>query len=210
MRFVGDRRELLVRVLLRAGRGAVRHHATRCGDLDHLCAVLDLIADGASHLGHTVGHAFLHAERHDLRGEPLEHRRLEVPAGRRDGVGCGHDARTVDEAGIDRSLQRDIKEVATGLHHQAEVAHRREPGEQRRATVHDSPECAVDGVVLDAVHRVGQPLGPTGSADEHVELHVHEARHERDVAEVDLVRRRRQLGRVHRRDAIPFHHDRGR
>ena len=34
VRFVDDRRELFVGVLLRAGEPAVRHHAARRGDLD--------------------------------------------------------------------------------------------------------------------------------------------------------------------------------
>src|SRR5207249_4756619 len=66
MCFVGDRRELFVRVLLRAGETAVRHHPTRGRDLDETCAVLDLVADGLAYLADTVRDALLDAERHDV------------------------------------------------------------------------------------------------------------------------------------------------
>jgi hypothetical protein len=42
MRLVGDRRELLVRVRLRAATRAMRHHAARGRDLDDLRAAADL------------------------------------------------------------------------------------------------------------------------------------------------------------------------
>ena len=61
VRLVGDRRELLVGVLLRAGSGAVRHHAARRGDLDQLGAVLDLVAHARAHLVDAVGDALLDA-----------------------------------------------------------------------------------------------------------------------------------------------------
>ena len=50
MRFVDDRRELFVGVLLRTREPAVRHDAARRGDLDEAGAVLDLVADGLAHL----------------------------------------------------------------------------------------------------------------------------------------------------------------
>ena len=54
---VGDRGELLVGVLLGAGGGAVRHHATRRGHLDQLGAVADLVAHARPHIVDTVGDA---------------------------------------------------------------------------------------------------------------------------------------------------------
>ena len=57
VRLVDDRLELLVGVLLRARPGAVRHHAARGRDLDHLGAVADLVAHARAHLGHAVGDA---------------------------------------------------------------------------------------------------------------------------------------------------------
>ena len=86
--------------------------------------------------------------------ERLEHRGVEVPAGRRDGVAGGDDARAVDPAEVDRLLQRDVEQEAAGLDEQAEVAHGREPGPQRPAGVGDRPQRAHRGVVLHR-HRAG-------------------------------------------------------
>ena len=61
VRFVDDRLELLVGVLLRAREPAVRHHAARRRDLDDARAVLDLVAHRLAHLGHAVGDALLDA-----------------------------------------------------------------------------------------------------------------------------------------------------
>ena len=70
---------------------------------------------------------------------------------------------------------------------------------------------AVRGVVLHTVHRVRQTLRTAGSADEQVELHVHQAGQQRDVAEVDLVvESAGTLSGIHRRDpvAVDHHHRR--
>ena len=61
VRFVDDGPQLLVGVLLRAGRAGVRHHAARGADLDDLGAVLDLVADRLAHLADAVGDALLDA-----------------------------------------------------------------------------------------------------------------------------------------------------
>ena len=139
--------------------------------------------------------------------EPLEHLRIEVAAVGRDGVPGRDDARPVDPALVDRAHERDVEHVAAGLHHQPQVAHGREAGSSvvRAFTV----PCSVryDRVVLDAVHRRRQARRAAGGADEEVQLHVHEPGQERDVAEVDLGRAGRDLGRVHPDDAVPLHHD---
>jgi hypothetical protein len=70
-------------------------------------------------------------------------------------------------------MARHVEHVAAGLDHESEVAHGREPGQQRRASVHRASQGAVHGIVLNAVHRVGQAFGSTGAADEQVQLHVH-------------------------------------
>ena len=59
------------------------------------------------------------------------------------------------------------------------------------------------GVVLDVAARVPA----AGPAQQHVELHVHEAGQQRHVAEVDLGRAVRQLGRVDRGDAFALDDD---
>ena len=192
VRFVDDRVELFVGVLLRAREPAVRHHAARRGDLDEAGAVLDLVAHRLAHLGHAVRDALLDAQRHDVGPEPLEHRRVEVAAGRRDRVAGGHEARAVDPAVVDRARERDVEQVAAGLHEQAEVARGREAREQRRAAVQRAAQRAERGVVL----HVAALVPAARPAQEHVELHVHEPGQQRDVAEVDLGRAARHLGRV--------------
>ena len=45
-------------------------------------------------------------------------------------------------------IERDVEQQAAGLHEQAEVAHRREPGAQRAAGVGDRPQRPQGRVVL--------------------------------------------------------------
>ena len=113
---------------------------------------------------------------------------------------------------VDGALQRDVEQIAAGLDHQPEVAHGGEPGVQRGAGVHRAAQGAIRGVVLDAVHRGGQALGSAGAADEQVELHVHQAGQQRDVAEVDdrgRIRQLRPFG-IDRGDALAVDHHHGR
>ncbi len=203
MRLVGDGRELLVGVLLRAREPAVRHHATRRRDLDDARAVLDLVAHRLAHLGHAVRDPLFDTERHDAGPEPLEHGRVEVAAGGRDRMPGGHEAWTVDPTIVDRARERDVEEVAAGLDEEAEVARGREAREQRGPAGERPPQCAERGIVLHVAARVPT----TGPAQEHVQLHVHETRQQRDVAEIDLGRVARQLGRIHRRDAFTLDDD---
>ena len=116
---------------------------------------------------------------------------------------------TTQPASID-ALQRDVEQVAAGLHHEPEVAHRREPGEQRRARVDRGAQRAEHGVVLHAVHGAAHGRRGVRAAEEEVDLHVHQARQQRHVAEVDLGRRRRHVGRVDRGDAVALDDDDGR
>ena len=125
---------------------------------------------------------------------------------------AGIDARADVPALIDRALQRDVEQVAAGLDHQPEVAHGGEAGVQRGARVDRPAQCAIGRIVLHAVHRRRQALGPTRAADEQVEFHVHQARQQRDVAEVDDRCRIRQwpIG-IDRDDAVAVDdHDRRR
>ena len=181
VRFVGDRPQLLVGVLLRTGRPGVRHDAARRADLDHLRAVLDLVPNRLAHLAHTVGDAFLDGQRHDVGRERLEHGGVEVTAGGRDRVTRGNDAGPVDPTEVDRLHQRDVEQQAAGLNEQPEVAHGREPGAQRSARVGDGAQGAQRGVVL---HRV-QRARVVGAAEQQVDLHVHEPGEEGEVAEVE-------------------------
>ena len=63
--FVGDRGEFGIGVLLRARRGAVRHHPAGRRNLDQLGAVPNLVTHAGDHVGHSVGDAFGHRQRHD-------------------------------------------------------------------------------------------------------------------------------------------------
>ena len=205
MGFVDDRCELFVRVLLRAREPAVRHHAAGRRDLDQPCAVLDLVTHRFAHLGHAVRDAFLDSELEDVGAEPLEHRGIEVSAGGRDRVTGRHDPRAVDPPVVDRTRERDVEQVATGLDEQTEVADRREPGFQRPAAVHDRAECSERGIVLD----VAAAVPAVRSAQQHVDLHVHQPGQQRDVAQVDLPRAVGNGVGVDRGDAISFDDDRG-
>jgi hypothetical protein len=181
MRLVGDRRQLLVGVLLRTRGAGMRHHTTRRADLDDLRAVLDLVSHRCAHLADPVGDALLDGQRHDVRREGLEHRRVEVTAGGCDGVAGGHDARPIDPAEIDRLLQGDVEQEAAGLNEQTEIPHGREPRSERATGVGDGAKGAHRGVVLYRVQRAGM----VGTAEQQIDLHVHETREEREVADVE-------------------------
>ena len=62
---------------------------------------------------------------------------------------------------LDRALQRDVEQIATGLDHQAQVADGGETGLQRGARVDRAAQRAVRGIVLHAVHRARQALRAT-------------------------------------------------
>ena len=109
---VDDGVQLLVGVLLAPGGGAERHDAARRRDLDQLGAVLDLVAHGLAHLGHAVGDALLDALGHDPGRQPLEHGRIEVAAGRGDGVAGREDARAREPAVVDRLHEVDVEQEA--------------------------------------------------------------------------------------------------
>ncbi len=123
---------------------------------------------------------------------------------------AGYDAWPDVPALLDRALQCDVEQIATGLHHQSEVAHSGETGVQSGPRVHRAAQGAIGGVVLHAVHGVGQAFRPARSPDQQVELHVHQARQQGHVAQVDVRRIRGQLSRIHRLDpvAVDHHHRR--
>ena len=141
--------------------------------------------------------------------QPLEHGRVEVAAGRGDGVAGREDARAGEPPLVDGPGQVHVEQEAGRVDHQAEVAHGGEAGHQRGVAVHRAAQRPVHRRVLHPVHRVGQPVGAARSADEHVELHVHEAGEQRHVAQVDLGGRGRELGRVDADDLVPVDDDHG-
>ena len=99
-------------------------------DLDQLGAVLDLVAHRLADLVDAVGDALLDRQLQHAGHERGEHRRVEVPARRRDRMAGGDHPRAVDPARVDGLAQRDVEQVAAGLDEQSEVAH---GGEARRA-----------------------------------------------------------------------------
>ena len=119
VRFVDDRPQLLVGVVLRARRTGERHDATRRAHLDLLGAVLDLVAHRPAHLADAVGDPLFDRQRQHPGREPLEHRRVEVPTARRDRVPGREDPRPGDPTGVDRLHERDVEEQSAGLHEQA-------------------------------------------------------------------------------------------
>ena len=200
MCLVDDREQLLGGVLASAGGARVRHDAAGRADLDHAGAVLDLVAHGLAHLGHTVGDALFDRQRQDVRGERLEHRRIEVPAGGADGVTGRDDPGPVDPAHVDRLHQRDVEQDASRLHEEAEVAHGREPGPQRPLAVGHRAQGSERGILLHGDQRAGV----VRPAHEQVDLHVHQSGEHRDIAQVDL---HRPLGngiRRHGDDPVAF------
>jgi hypothetical protein len=103
------------------------------------------------------------------------------------------------------STARDVEQVAARLHEEAEVANRREAREQGRPAVHDGAQGAERRIVLDIAPRV-PPMGP---AEQHVDLHVHEAGQQRDVPEVDGPRARGRRRGIHGRNACALDGDHG-
>ena len=112
---------------------------------------------------------------------------------------------------LDRTLQRDIEEVATRFDHQPEIAHRGEAGFQRRAGIDRAAQCSVRGIVLYTVHRTRQSFRTAWSADQQVEFHVHQTGQQRYVAQIDVVVRiLRKLNGIDRGDPVAVDHHHGR
>ncbi len=148
VRLVDDRAQLLVRIVLCASFSGQRHHAAGDAHLDQLRAVLDLVAHRLADLVDAVGDALLDRQLERARHERGEHRRVEVPAGRRDGVTGRHNPRPVDPARVDGLAERDVEQVTAGLDEQSEIAHGGEPRTQRAPGVADGPQHPGRGIVL--------------------------------------------------------------
>ena len=145
--------------------------------------MFDLVAHRLANLVDSVGDAFLNRQLQHVRRERGEHRRVQVPAGRRDGVPGRHYPRPVDPARVDGLAQRDVEQIAAGFDEQAEVAHRGEPGAQRAAGIADRAQHPRRRVVLN----LGQPGLLAAPAHQEVDLHVHQPGQQDLVAQVDHI-----------------------
>ena len=180
---VDDRAQLLVRIVLRARWSRQRHHPARAADLDQLGAVFDLVTHRLADLVDSVGDAFFDRQLQHVRCEGGEHGRIQMPAGRRDGVSGRHHPGPVDPARVDGLAQRDIQQIAAGLDEQPEVAHRGESGAQRAAGIADRAQHPRRRIVLD----LRQPGLLAAPAHQEVDLHVHQPGQQDLVAEIDQV-----------------------
>ncbi len=196
---VDDGRQLLVGVLLGAGRPGMGHHPARRAHLDQPGAVLDLVADGLSDLAHPVGDALLDGEGHDVGRQGLEHGRIEVAPGGGDGVPGRHHPGPFEPAEVDGLHEGHVQQQPAGLDEQTEVAHGGEPGLEGPAGIGHRPQGAEGRVVLDGVE--GAPV--VGSAEEQIDLHVHQPGQQGQVAQIDLDGPVGHRGRRHVEDPLP-------
>src|SRR3546814_14220811 len=104
------------------GRPARGEDATRRAALDELRSVLDLVADGAPDLVDAIGDALLHAQRPHVRRQAALGARVEVTAGRADGVPGGNDPGPVELARLRGLAARPAEQAAPRLLAQAPVA----------------------------------------------------------------------------------------
>src|SRR3546814_10963128 len=107
------------------GRPARGEDATRRAALDELRSGRDLVADGAPDLVDAIGDALLHAQRHHVRRQAALGARVEVTAGRADGVPGGHDPGPGEPARLRGLADRHVEQVATRPHEQGQVANGR-------------------------------------------------------------------------------------
>ena len=164
--------DLLVGVLLRAGRNPLREDGARRENLDEVGAVLEvrahLFGDFERPIGEVVHRGDLHVRR--------ELQRIAGAAGGRH-VRAGHEhARPGHHARLDRVAQRDVHVGPVGPH----VAHGREAGHERHARVLGAPERVVGR------GRLEEPLLPVHvAASGEVRVQVDPPRGERRLPKVD-------------------------
>jgi hypothetical protein len=89
--------------------------------------------------------------------------------------------RAVDPAGVDGLGQGDVEQVAAGLDEQAEVSDGGEPRAQGAAGVAHGAEHPQRRIVLDR----GEHSGLSPAPHQEVDLHVHEAGEQGDVAQIE-------------------------
>ena len=134
-------------------------------------------------------------ERHDVRGERLEHRRVEVAARRRDRVPGGHDARAVDPADVDRLLERDVEQQPPVFTNRPRLRTVVNPARSVRRALATARSVRSAGSSCTGL----SGLSWFGPAEQEVDLHVHQPGQQREVAEVDLDRVVGHRGRGDRR-----------
>jgi hypothetical protein len=114
---------------------------------------------------------------------------------------CGHHPRALDPAQVDRLLQRDVQQHSPGLHEQAEVANGGVAAAQGAAGVGGGPQGPYGRVLLDRDQRAAV----VRTAEEEVDLHVHQARQQGDVPEVADHRALGQPGGLDLGDVLAHH-----
>src|SRR6478609_3686095 len=181
VRLVDDGAQFFVRIVLRASRSGQRHHTTRDAYLDQLRSVLDLVADRLADLVDPVGDALLDRELESAGHEGGEHRRIKVPARRRDGMARGYHPRPLYPPRVNGFGQRHVEKVSACLDEQSEVADGGEAGAQRPPGVADRAQHAGRRIILN----LGQAGVFAAAAHQKVDLHVHQAGKQDGVAQVD-------------------------
>ena len=173
LRFVDQRIHFGLGVLRCADRIFFAEDAGRGHHLDHVGAVLDLLAHLESHGFDAVGDAVESSEA-QRRRQPGE---IGVTAGGADAVPGRDDARTARTLFVDRATQGHVDEVR-----RTQIAHRRESGQQGALGI----EMSIDGHVDRAVADQGLVIIARIAGD--MRVAVDQARQQRGAAQVDQLR----------------------
>jgi hypothetical protein len=192
-RFLDDRHHFGRRELLRPHRPLERQDSSGRADLDHLGAMLDLVAHRLEALVDAVGDPRRGPTLQDPR---LEARRVHVAAGDAERVAARDDPRSRHEALVDRLHQRHVGE-ALG----SEIAHRGEAGVQGQARVARTAQRRVRDGLLGL--QVEVPLEIAGQ----VHVAVDQAWEQRHAGQLEHRGVGRRRFRVDRDDALAAHHD---
>lgn len=196
MRLIGNRAQLLFGELLLTRLGVARENPAGGADLDHLCAVLALLAHLLAQLGGAI------ADRRRLRAKRGRKIGLvAMPAGRADRVRGRHDARAGRPALGNRLLQCHVV-IAFGT----DVAHRGEPGIEHCARVRGGNEAPEAVGELQAV--VPAISGRAVEMDVHVDQPGEQClARQVDMRDVRAPAHRARIG--DRRNALVLGEDRG-
>jgi len=160
-------------LLLGAGRRVAEHAAGR-RQLDHVGAPLHLRAHGLAAGPDPVADP-LQRPRQVEQARAVAERRVAVAPGRRDTLAGGEDTRPDDDPVADRAAQREDRVAA-----RPQVAHRREPREQRAPRILDAEERAVRVTPLEPLQTDSRAVLRCN-----VRMRVDQARQHERVAQVD-------------------------